>query len=260
MAPDTIREYTRSRALVLDPLFSWMKRAPGGNQFMPKFTFFLLSLFCFVPFGFTQNPAPGEQVPPSPATTDSAASKTVPSDKAVPVDEPTQPGVKPSKSAAAIDPNTYVIGAEDVLYVRVWKDADLSGMVDVRPDGMISMQLVGEIKAAGMTPEQLAKVLAERLSATHKHPEVNVQVVKVLSKKFFIQGEVRRPGSYPLAVPTRMLEALVNAGGFQDFAKTKKIYLLRGTQRFPFNYAEVSKGKHTEQNILVQNGDQIFVP
>ena len=227
---------------------------------MLKFTFFAVSLLCFVPLGSAQNPVPGEQPPANPAVNDSAPAKTVPNEKAAAMDVPSQPGIKASQSGAAIDPNAYVIGAEDVLYVRVWKDADLSGMVDVRPDGMISMQLVGEIKAAGMTPEQLTKVLAERLSATHKHPEVNVQVVKVLSKKYFIQGEVRRPGSYPLAVPTRILEALVNAGGFQDFAKTKRIYLLRGTQRFPFNYADVSKGKHTEQNIFVQNGDQIFVP
>lgn len=232
---------------------------------MSKFTFFVLSLFCGIPLGFAQQPIPGEASTPGAAATTSAPGKPAPDDKAPGTDPLSQPGEKSSvsgiaPSAAKVDPHTYVIGPEDVLYIRVWKDADLSGMVDVRPDGMFSMQLVGEVKAAGLTAGELKKVLEERLSATHRHPEVSVQVVKVLSKKFFIQGEVRRPGSYPLTVPTRILEALVNAGGFQDFARTKKIYLLRGTQRFPFNYADVSKGKHTEQNILVQNGDQIFVP
>ncbi len=226
---------------------------------MSKVTLFVLSLFCCLRLGLAQQPVPAVPSPVTPSATDSASAKTIPNEKAG-IDVPSSPAIKAPSAAPAVDPNTYVIGPEDVLYVRVWKDPDLSGLVDVRPDGMISMQLVGEIKAAGMTPEQLTKVLAERLSATHKRPEVNVQVMKVLSKKFFIQGEVRRPGSYPLVVQTTVLEALVNAGGFQDFAKTKKIYVLRGAQRFPFNYGDVSKGKHTEQNILVQNGDQIFVP
>lgn len=194
------------------------------------------------------------------AAQDEPASKAPVADRAV--NEPTGnvPEKPLPKAVSGVDPNTYIIGPEDVIYVRVWKDQDLSGMVDVRPDGMISMQLVGEVKAAGLTPEQLSKVLTEHLLETHKHPEVNIQVVKALSKKYFIQGEVRRPGSYPLVGPTRVLEALVNAGGFNDFANTKKIYVLRGTQRFPFNYKNVSKGKHTEQNIMIQTGDQIFVP
>ena len=154
----------------------------------------------------------------------------------------------------------YVIGPEDSLYIRVWHEPDLSGTLDVRPDGFISMQLIGELKASGMTVAQLAAAITKRLTEFIKTPEVNVQLLKVNSKKFSIQGEVNRPGTYALTGPTTMLEALVNASGFRDFANTKKIYLLRGTERFSFNYKMVSKGKNMDQNILIQNGDQIFVP
>jgi polysaccharide export outer membrane protein len=85
-------------------------------------------------------------------------------------------------------------------------------------------------------------------------------VIRVNSRKYIIQGEVNRPGIYSLTAPTTILEALVNGGGFRDFANTKKIYVLRGTQKLTFNYKEVSHGKRTEQNVLVENGDQIFVP
>jgi polysaccharide export outer membrane protein len=146
------------------------------------------------------------------------------------------------------------------LYIRVWHEPDLSGTVDVRPDGYISIQLIGEIKADGLTVAQLANSITKRLTEYIKTPEVNVQLLKVNSKKYSIQGEVNRPGTYPLTGPTTLLEALVNASGFRDFANTKKIYLLRGTQRFPFNYKMVSKGKELDSNIMVHTGDQIFVP
>ena len=163
-------------------------------------------------------------------------------------------------SSGAIDQATYVIGPEDVLKINVWHENDISGSFDVRPDGMISMQLVNEIKAAGLTPTQLAAAITERLTKFINHPEVNVQVMKVNSKKYIIYGEVNHSGAFPLTTPITLLEALSNAGGFRDFANTKKIYLLRGTTKLSFNYKDVSKGKHMEQNILVENGDQIFVP
>jgi polysaccharide export outer membrane protein len=92
------------------------------------------------------------------------------------------------------------------------------------------------------------------------HPEVTVGVERVNSKKYYITGEVNRPGAYPLLVPTTVLEGLVNAGGFRDFANTKKITILRGSDRLKFNYKEVTKGKKMEQNIVLQNGDEIIVP
>jgi len=130
----------------------------------------------------------------------------------------------------------------------------------VRPDGKVSVPLIGEIQAAGLTPEKLSANIAEGLQKIMVHPEVTVGVERVNSKKYYIQGEVNRPGSYPLVIDTTVLEALVNAGGFREFANTKKITILRGSQRLKFNYKEVTKGKKMEQNILVKPSDQIIVP
>jgi polysaccharide export outer membrane protein len=172
----------------------------------------------------------------------------------------TATGSKPAAAAPAIDPKAYVIGPEDVISVNVWREPGNSGQFVVRPDGRIAIPLVGEVQAAGLTPERLSAAIAEGLQKVMTHPEVTVGVERVNSKKYFIQGEINRPGAYSLAIPTSVLEALVNAGGFRDFANTKKIVILRGTERLKFNYHEVSKGKNMEQNIQLQPGDQIIVP
>jgi polysaccharide export outer membrane protein len=144
--------------------------------------------------------------------------------------------------------------------LRVWREPELSGQFPVRPDGKISLPLVNEVVADGLTPEQLAETIAKGLSRYMTQPEVSVAVQQVNSKKYFIIGEVQKPGSYPLTVPTTVLEALVNAGGFRDFANPKKIIILRKGQRLKFNYKEVIAGKKMEQNIALENGDQIIVP
>jgi len=174
--------------------------------------------------------------------------------------------VKKVKSLGA----PYIIGPEDVLMIKVWGEANLSGQVTVGPDGMISLQLIDEVKADGLTPEQLKGVLTEKLKKFIKTPDVNVQVLRVNSRKFIILGEVSRPGSFSLTGPTTVMEALVSGGGFREFANPKKIYILRTelnpqtkkpeTIKIKFNYKDVSHGKNMEQNILIQNGDQIFVP
>ncbi len=167
---------------------------------------------------------------------------------------------KVAPNAAAVDPKAYLIGAEDVISIRVWKEPENSGQFVVRPDGKISIPLIGEVQAAGLTPEQLSASIAEGLQKVMVHPEVTVGVEKVNSKKYYIQGEVNKPGSYPLVIDTTVLEALVNAGGFREFANSKKIVILRGSERLKFNYREVTKGKKMDQNILVKPGDQIIVP
>jgi polysaccharide export outer membrane protein len=173
------------------------------------------------------------------------------------------PAAGPGKDSTATHA-TYVIGPEDQLFIRVWQQAELSGSVTVGPDGTISLQLTGEIKAAGMTPRQLEQELARRLRTTYlkeiSDTEVNVQVLRINSRTYLIQGEVGRPGIYPITRPMSIMEALVAGGGFGPFANRKKIYILRGNQKINFNWVDVSKGRHTEQNIEVQNGDQIFVP
>jgi polysaccharide export outer membrane protein len=177
--------------------------------------------------------------------------------------DPTKLGQPTPKTQPANADPSYVIGAEDVLGIAVWGDNRLSGSYLVRPDGRISMALIGEVTATGLTPGELEAAIAEQLKQKEilKRPQVTVQVNQINSKKYFLQGEVNRTGSFPLVVPTTVLEALVNAGGFRDFANEKKIEIIRKTgERFRFNYKDVIKGRHTEQNIRLMPGDIIIVP
>ena len=217
--------------------------------------------------------------PPAPVTT--TPQTTAPADK--PMDSPVaaasasgkaratktgKSGKDASSSGAALrseDGTAFVIGSEDVLGIRVWDEPNLSGPMTVGPDGMISLQLIHEVKAAGLTTVQLEALLTERLKEYRNNPEVSVQVVQVRSRKYILQGGVARTGTFPLTGPTTVLEALVNGGGFKEFSDTKKIYILRKgpdgkTIKIKFNYKEVTTNKHMEQNILVQNGDFIIVP
>jgi len=161
--------------------------------------------------------------------------------------------------------NSYVIGNDDMLAVNVWKEAEISRSVPVRSDGKISLPLVGELQAAGRTPFKLEQDIAERLKNYISDPEVTVIVQQINSQKFNIMGQVVKPGSYPLASATTVLDAIAVAGGFRDFAKKKSIYVLRqnadGTQlHIPFNYKEVIKGQNPSQNVKLQPRDTIVVP
>ena len=171
------------------------------------------------------------------------------------------PGGKSTEgSAEAVDPTKYLIGPEDVLFIRVWREPDFTLPAAVRPDGKITMPLIGEVQAGDQTPLQLTKTLTELLGKYLNNPDVNVMVQEVRSKKYYIDGEVLKPGSYLLVTPTTVLEALSSAGGFRDFANTKRIRILRKGNILHFNYKDVSKGKNLEQNILVESGDHIIVP
>jgi polysaccharide export outer membrane protein len=132
--------------------------------------------------------------------------------------------------------------------------------VQVRPDGKIALPLVGELQAAGETPESLKQKIVTALSEYMNKPEVMVTLASVQSRRYHISGEVTRPGTFALIIPVTVLEALTNAGGFREFANTKKIRILRKGKVIYFNYNEVSKGKKLDQNITVENGDHIFVP
>ena len=174
---------------------------------------------------------------------------------------PAAPAPGPA-NGATVDPKSFVIGPEDVLLIRVWNSAQLSGQVTVRPDGKITLQLLGEIQAAGLTPDALTQAIYDGVLKfeAHDRSEVTVSVLQVNSRKYFIQGEVSKSGSFSLLIPTTVLEALVNAGGFREFANPKKIIIMRGGKQYHFNYKEVTHGKKMEQNILLQPGDQIIVP
>jgi polysaccharide biosynthesis/export protein len=162
--------------------------------------------------------------------------------------------------AAAVDPKTYIIEPEDVIAIKVWREPELSGSFTVRPDGKITMHLVGDIQAGGLTPEQLNTRVVEALQTVINRPQVVAAVQDVRSKKYFISGEVNRPGEYRLSSRVTVMEALSMAGGFREFADMKGIKIMRGNERIKFNYKEVVKGKKLEQNIELQKGDHIVVP
>lgn len=164
---------------------------------------------------------------------------------------------------ATEDPN-YIIGAQDVVDISVWKEPEVSRTVPVRPDGKISLPLLNDVQAAGLTPSQLAAQLTETLKKFVASPQVTVIVTAINSQRIYIMGEVLRAGAYPLLPGMTFLQALSSAGGFSQFANMKKIYLLRtenGKQvKFPFNYKQVIAGKNPEQNISLKAGDTIVVP
>jgi polysaccharide export outer membrane protein len=161
--------------------------------------------------------------------------------------------------------DSFVIGANDVLAINVWKEPDVSRSVPVRSDGKISLPLAGEVQAAGLTPLKLEHDIASKLQSFISEPEVTVIVQQINSQKFNILGMVIRPGSYSLIGSSTILDAIALAGGFRDFAKQKSIYVLRqnsnGTQsRMPFNYKDVVKGKNSGENVRLQPNDTIVVP
>jgi polysaccharide biosynthesis/export protein len=186
---------------------------------------------------------------------------------APPLASPAAPGRSDAPAAplkldsnVAVDPKTYVIGAQDVLSIKVWREQDFSGSYTVRPDGKITIPLIGDVQASGLTPERLGEQLKQGLSNYINSPDVSVALQAVNSKKFYITGEVNRPGEYTLAVPTKVFDALSNSGGFRDFANKKKIIIIRGADRLKFNYQDILRGKNLEQNILLENGDTVVVP
>jgi polysaccharide biosynthesis/export protein len=161
------------------------------------------------------------------------------------------------------DPN-YVIGGQDVLDISVWKEPDLTRSVPVRPDGKISLPLLNDVQAAGLTPSQLASQITESLKKFVTDPQVTVIVSAINSQRVYILGEVNRAGAYPLLPQMTVLQALSSAGGFTQFANPKKIYVMRsenGKQdKFPFNYNDVIKGKQSDENIVLKPGDTIVIP
>lgn len=158
----------------------------------------------------------------------------------------------------------FVIGNDDVLAISVWKEPELSRVVPVRTDGRISLPLIGELQASGKMPKELQADIATRLRSFISEPEVTVIVQEIKSQRFNILGHVQKPGSYLLSPPTTLVDAIAIAGGFRDFAKTKSIYVLRddgGREvRLRFNYEQVIRGLHPDQNIQLRPRDTIVVP
>jgi polysaccharide export outer membrane protein len=177
---------------------------------------------------------------------------------------------KPDKAAAPVShavppvvPADYVIGADDTLHITVWKEPDMSATLPVRPDGKISLPLLDDVQAAGLTPLQLKDSLTAKLKKFIADPRVTVVVTAMNSQRIFVTGEVNHPGAMALLPHMTILQALSSAG-FTQFASLKAIYLLRtenGEQtKIPFNYKDVVKGNHPEQNIMLKPGDTVVVP
>lgn len=174
-----------------------------------------------------------------------------------------------SSPNASFDPvkpgSAYIIGPGDLLAINVWNEPEVTGKVPVRMDGKISVPLAGEIQASGLTPDSLQANISKKLNEFVKQPEVTVVVEETNSRQFNVLGEVQHPGSFPLIRPTRVLDALAQGGGFRDFAKVKKIYVLRrtptgATVKLPFNYKRVTQGEDVQDDVELQAGDTVIVP
>jgi len=185
----------------------------------------------------------------------SSAGKVTPSNK--------QQAATAMPKPATVDPN-YMIGPGDQLYVNVWKEPDLTSSVPVRPDGKISMPLLNDVQAAGLTPMQLSSDVAEKLKKYLEQPHVTIVVTGTNSRLVYVVGQVGHAGALPLLPDMTVLQALSSVGGISEFANSKKIYVLRvengKPQRYYFNYKEAIKGDRPEQNILLKAGDTIVVP
>ena len=170
---------------------------------------------------------------------------------------------KPAASVLAVGPD-YKIGPQDVLRIDVWKEPDISRTIPVRPDGKISLPLLNDVQASGLTAMELAASLKDSLSKYLTNPQVTVTVQEINSRRVYITGEVNHPGTFPLLPNMTVLQALSSAGGFTQFARLKNIYVLRsesGKQvKHPFNYKEVVKGNQPDQDIVLLPGDVIVVP
>jgi polysaccharide export outer membrane protein len=183
------------------------------------------------------------------------------------------PAAATSQSAAATTqkPSTtdstdiahYIIGSEDSLQITVWKEPTLSGVVPVRPDGRISMVLLGDLQAAGMTPMQLAADITQRLRKYVQDPIVSIVVLGVNSQRIFMIGQVGHVGALSMTPGMTPLQAIAAAGGLSPFAHSKKIYILRGTgatqKKIPFDYKKALKGDN-KQDVSLEPGDTIVVP
>jgi len=215
-------------------------------------------LFCLTIAAAAQNSSP--QNPPDQPAPD----QTQPATQSPPSGQ-TQPETKPAEPAqpaagAPVDSNSYKVGPADILFIRVWNEQQFSGPVTVQDNGHITLPLVGDLPAGDKTPNEIQQIIAKALTKYVVKPLVTVTVQAVESKKYYMDGLVARPGEYLLITPTTVFQAISKANGLQEFANGKKIYVLRGTQRIPFNYKEVIHGKNMAQDIQLQPGDHVVVP
>jgi polysaccharide biosynthesis/export protein len=165
---------------------------------------------------------------------------------------------------APVVPSDYLIGPEDVLGIVFWREAEISGDVTVRPDGRISLPMIGAMPAAGLRPEELQQQILKASAKYLNEPNVSVVVRAINSLKVYVTGRVTTPGQHSLKGPMTVMHAIALAGGLTEYADAKNITILRTsgekTESFKFNYRDVARGKKLEQNILLRPGDTVVVP
>jgi len=170
----------------------------------------------------------------------------------------------PTVALAVADDPTYKIGADDILKIDVWREDQLTRTVPVRPDGRITLPLLNDMRASGLTPMELASAIRDELKNFVNNPQVTVSVMEINSRRIYVTGEVAKSGAFGLLPHMTALQAISSTGGFTQFARPKNIYILRtekGQQvKLPFNYKEAVRGHNPEQNIELQPGDVIVVP
>src|SRR5687768_13768837 len=176
-----------------------------------------------------------------------------------------RPGQQAAAPAAGVEvPAEYLVGPEDVLGIVFWRDTEMTGDVTVRPDGKITLPLIGDIHAAGLSTVTLKGVIEKAASKLQQDPSVTVIVKQINSLKVFITGQVANPGTFPLTGPRTVMQLISLAGGVTEYADKKHITVLRlenGRQQvFKFNYNDVAKGKNLAQNIVLKPGDTVVVP
>lgn len=174
------------------------------------------------------------------------------------------PSRKEGQAEVAVDSDQYVIGPEDVLYIHVWKEEALTRTIPVRMDGKISLPLIQEIKAAGITPVQLKEVLTRKLKEFIENPIVSVTVIEANSCKVYIMGQVKNPGVFRLRSETTVLQIIPMAGGFTEWANQRKILIVRKEdgreKRITVNYKKITGGGNPGSNVTLKAGDTIVVP
>ncbi len=190
-----------------------------------------------------------------------SAANTEPSAEAKLLSAPT-PAASKNQTPVSDD---YKIGPGDLLSIHIWKEPDLSRSVLVRPDGKLSLPMVGELAVNNDTVNELKARLTAEYRKYVNEPDITVIVQEARSHRFNVVGQVQRPGSFVITQPTTVLDAIAMVGGFRDFAKRKKIYVLRAqadgtTKRLPFDYNKVLKGQNWEENVQLQSGDTVVVP
>jgi polysaccharide biosynthesis/export protein len=229
-----------------------------------------LALKSFLPLVFALVAQTAYTQTPPPATPPAAPPATAAPPTTSPA-SPTKPGSPPANAApvdpakkAVVPPPGYVIGADDLLSIVFWREKDLSADVMVRPDGKISVPLLNDVEAAGLTPEQLRDRLMTQAQRLVEDANVTVVVRAINSRRVYITGQVARPGPYPLTGPMTVLQLIAIAGGVLEYADAEEILIMRYENgvpsNFQFNYKEVIRQKNLKQNIELRPGDTVVVP